>query len=426
MFPHNHHHNNRPHHPPGPNPVHRPHQPPPPPHPHPHPPVHAVPHPPPPNPHPHPHPHPTPPPPVATVHHVSHTNLSPPPVSITVHHVSHQSGGSAAASNKSIVKVVSKADPNYCLTIRGGKVILAYSNPSDEYQRWYKDLKYSTRVKDEEGYPAFSLVNKVTGEAIKHSVGDTHPVQLTHYNPDVLDGSVLWTESKDLGDGHRAIRMVNNIRLNVDAYHGDKRSGGVRDGTPIVLWQWNNGDNQHWKIVPNSTSFHNPPLQKFILATNLAPKHHHHCRAVAATTTTTTVVYLGNYLAVWDRASQAKEKCHQNCCVVVELVTAITAAAMVVVIAVVMVVRDNNGGEIGGGSLGGITSKICPLWLIGMLTPLRVHHTRLASRVCFCLTNLLLMRHKLIKTRHARKRYPHPYKACFVSLSNRCETLQRS
>ncbi|KAL4357246.1 hypothetical protein AHAS_Ahas09G0167500 [Arachis hypogaea] len=32
--------------------------------------------------------------------------------------------------------------------------------------------------------------------------------------------------------------------------------------------------------------------------------------------------------------------------------------------------------------------------------------------------------HSLVITRHARERYPHPYKACFVPLSNRCGTLQ--
>lgn len=73
-------------------------------------------------------------------------------------------------------------------------------------------------------------------------------MQLVPYNPDVLDMSVLWSESKDFGDGYRTIRMVNNIRLNMDAFHGDKRSGGVRDGTSIVAWQWNQGDNQLWKI----------------------------------------------------------------------------------------------------------------------------------------------------------------------------------
>lgn len=44
--------------------------------------------------------------------------------------------------------------------------------------------------------------------------------------------------------------MVNNIYLNFDALHGDKDHGGVRDGTGLVLWEWCEGDNQRWKIVP--------------------------------------------------------------------------------------------------------------------------------------------------------------------------------
>ncbi|KAF7147367.1 hypothetical protein RHSIM_Rhsim03G0000300 [Rhododendron simsii] len=51
-------------------------------------------------------------------------------------------------------------------------------------------------------------------------------VQLIPYNPNVLDESVLWTESKDLGDGYRTMRMVNNIHLNVNAFNGDKNHGG--------------------------------------------------------------------------------------------------------------------------------------------------------------------------------------------------------
>jgi len=148
------------------------------------------------------------------------------------------------------VKVYSKADPDYYLTIRDGKVILAPSDPSDQAQHWYKDEKYSTKVKDAEGFPCFALVNKATGEAVKHSAGAAKPVHLTRYDPDRLDESVLWTQSKDMGEGYRTIRMVNNVRLNVDAYHGDKKSGGVRDGTTIVLWDWNKGDNQLWKIFP--------------------------------------------------------------------------------------------------------------------------------------------------------------------------------
>ncbi|KAG6486152.1 hypothetical protein ZIOFF_054722 [Zingiber officinale] len=120
---------------------------------------------------------------------------------------------------------------------------------------WYKDLKHSTKVKDEEGFPSFALVNKVTGEAIKHSIGATNPVRLVPYNSEYLDESILWSESNDTGGGYRCIRMVNNIRLNFDAFHGDKDHGGVRDGTSIVLWEWLKGDNQRWKIEPQGKFF---------------------------------------------------------------------------------------------------------------------------------------------------------------------------
>ncbi|RDY11555.1 Ricin B-like lectin EULS3, partial [Mucuna pruriens] len=72
-----------------------------------------------------------------------------------------------ALSSKPTVRVLAKADPNFSPTIRHGQVILAPSNPTNEYQHCYEDEKYSTRVKDEEA----------TGEALKHSVGATHPVR---------------------------------------------------------------------------------------------------------------------------------------------------------------------------------------------------------------------------------------------------------
>ncbi|CAA7406152.1 unnamed protein product [Spirodela intermedia] len=168
-----------------------------------------------------------------------------------VQHVSHESSGSGHfPANRRTVRIFTKAEENYSLTIREGKIILARANPNDEYQHWIKDEKFSTQVKDEEGLPCFALVNKVTGEAIKHSIGATHPVRLIPYNPKYLDESILWTESHDTGEGFRCIRMVNNIRLNFDAFHGDEDHGGVRDGTTVVLWEWLKGKNQRWKIVP--------------------------------------------------------------------------------------------------------------------------------------------------------------------------------
>ncbi|KAK9291129.1 hypothetical protein L1049_009316 [Liquidambar formosana] len=215
---------------------------------------------------------PQPPPPqpayssTSTVHHVSHEEIRPdapiesetqqhqhhftPHLPSILHHHTHSNQVGSDLSNKPTFRVFCKAETGHSLTIRDGKVILAPSDQSDDLQHWYKDEKYSTRVKDEEGFPGFALVNKATGQAMKHSIGETQPVELIPYNSDVLDVSILWTLSKDLGDGFRTIRMVNNLRLNVDAFQGDKKHGGVHDGTTIVLWDWNKGDNQRWKMIP--------------------------------------------------------------------------------------------------------------------------------------------------------------------------------
>lgn len=48
-------------------------------------------------------------------------------------------------------------------------------------QHWFKDMRFSTKVKDGEGMPAFALVNKATGLAVKHSLGQSHPVILYFY-----------------------------------------------------------------------------------------------------------------------------------------------------------------------------------------------------------------------------------------------------
>ncbi|XP_019157514.1 PREDICTED: uncharacterized protein LOC109154096 [Ipomoea nil] len=201
------------------------------------------------DPHRHHHHHGPPPPPAVHHHHeppppvVHHHEPPKPAVVVHVHHGS-------PSTPKPSYKVYCRAEPNHVLSVRDGKVILARTNPSDPHQHWYKEEKFSTKVKDEEGLPSFVLVNKATGQAIKHSIGATHPVRLIPHNPDHLDESIMWSESHNTGDDYKAIRMVNNIRLNMDAFHGDKHHGGVHDGTTVVLWEWTKGDNQRWKIIP--------------------------------------------------------------------------------------------------------------------------------------------------------------------------------
>ncbi|KAG6401002.1 hypothetical protein SASPL_137847 [Salvia splendens] len=214
------------HHPPPPPVVH--HHPPPPPVVHHHPPHH--------------HHHPTPvvvvptPAPPSRVVVVDHHHNSPPPV--------HHSGD---IFTRPSVKMYCKADSTYSLSISHGKVILVRSNPSDPLQHWIKDDKYSHTVRDRDGLPSFALINKATGQALKHSIGPNHPLQLVQYNPNTLDESILWAE-KELGDGYQAVRMVNNIRLNFEALHGERHHGGVHDGTTVVLGEWKSGENQRWRV----------------------------------------------------------------------------------------------------------------------------------------------------------------------------------
>ncbi|CAH1436673.1 unnamed protein product [Lactuca virosa] len=106
--------------------------------------------------------------------------------------------------NKPTYRVYTKAKTDFSLTIRNGKVILA---PSLTYlilfkhmmsllllqisslicltskKHWVKDDKFGKNIKDEEGFSSFALV------------------QLTKYNPDELDVTVLWTNGCSLGDG---------------------------------------------------------------------------------------------------------------------------------------------------------------------------------------------------------------------------------
>ncbi|KAK3132258.1 hypothetical protein QOZ80_6AG0518500 [Eleusine coracana subsp. coracana] len=108
------------------------------------------------------------------------------------------------------MRIFCKADEEYNITARDGAVCLAPSDPSDDCQHWVKGMRYGNEIQDEEEYPAFALVNKATGEAIRHSLGQGEPVRLVPYDANELDESVMWTESKDIGDGFRCIRMLED------------------------------------------------------------------------------------------------------------------------------------------------------------------------------------------------------------------------
>lgn len=150
-----------------------------------------------------------------------------------------------------VVTIHCKANPEFHLAVRPQQgVVMVPANPYDSYQLWIQDAAMSTRVKDSTGSPAFALINKATGQALRHAHEDNEQVLLAEYEMGFRDETILWSQSEDMGDGYRCIRMVNKITSNLDALQGDKKSGGIKDGTPVILFKWKKQENQIWKLTP--------------------------------------------------------------------------------------------------------------------------------------------------------------------------------
>jgi len=149
------------------------------------------------------------------------------------------------------VRIHCKADPSYNLAVVPGQgPVMVPTDMSDDYQVWYKDETISTRVTDETGAGAFSLINKATGQALRHAPEDLKQCFLTQYEPNGLDDTIWWTMSEDMGQGYRCIRLATDITRNMDVLRGDKKSGGVKEGSPVITFAWKKQDNQIWKMAP--------------------------------------------------------------------------------------------------------------------------------------------------------------------------------
>ncbi|XP_034570951.1 ricin B-like lectin R40C1 [Setaria viridis] len=147
-----------------------------------------------------------------------------------------------------------RASDDLSLAIVDGEAVLTKADARDDRQLWLKDMRYGAGLTDEAGSPAFALVNKATGEALKHSFGHSCPVRAIKFYPaGYVDESVLWAESEEhLGDGFRRIHMINNMDYIFDAEQAIPDYGGARDGTRLILFRWNGGQNQQWRIAPRS------------------------------------------------------------------------------------------------------------------------------------------------------------------------------
>ncbi|KAF0909759.1 hypothetical protein E2562_000085 [Oryza meyeriana var. granulata] len=153
-------------------------------------------------------------------------------------------------------RIQCRASDDLSLTLVNGGVILSKADPRDDRQA-------SAGLKDEAGRPPFALVNKATGDAMKHSFGYSHPVRAVKFMPGYLDESVLWTESDDVGDGFRRIHMMNNADYILDAEKAIPQRDGARDGTRLIVFRSNGGDNQLWLMAPcvGAEPDHAPPVR---------------------------------------------------------------------------------------------------------------------------------------------------------------------
>ncbi|KAJ1696789.1 hypothetical protein LUZ63_005301 [Rhynchospora breviuscula] len=104
---------------------------------------------------------------------------------------------------------------------------------------------YAKQVKDQDGKPAFALVNnKGTGKAIKHGFGAGYEVKLAPFDRNDLDSSLLWTESEKEA-GFWEIRMQSNTSAVFHAFYVNKQ-----DSDKALLYAQrpkNDSNDQRWK-----------------------------------------------------------------------------------------------------------------------------------------------------------------------------------
>ncbi|KAG2552250.1 hypothetical protein PVAP13_9KG091000 [Panicum virgatum] len=144
----------------------------------------------------------------------------------------------------STFRIRCRASEDLTLAVGGGEPILTKADGRDDRLLWLKDLAYGAGVTDEAGSPAFALVKEATEEVLKHSLGHGHPVRAVKLH-------LAGYSEEDLGDGFRRVHMVNNRDFILDAEEAIPDLGGARDGTRLILFRWNGGLNQQWRIAPH-------------------------------------------------------------------------------------------------------------------------------------------------------------------------------
>ncbi|CAD6211033.1 unnamed protein product [Miscanthus lutarioriparius] len=142
------------------------------------------------------------------------------------------------------LRILCQSGQDLSLTVRDGTAVLARADDKDQRQRWVQSFRNTGRVTDDEGHPAFALALR------RYSGSGSQLVGLAGHKPDSVDVALLWTQSEDLGEGFHGLRSVSDVGFVLDAANAVPDAGGAHDGTPILVFPWNGGPNQKWKMVP--------------------------------------------------------------------------------------------------------------------------------------------------------------------------------
>lgn len=145
-----------------------------------------------------------------------------------------------------LVRVFCKYSRSFNLAVKDNKLMMLEADTEDEFQQWIRDDKYSIRVRDINGHPAFMLINKGSKKVLKHGKGKLEDVQLTNYTSEIQDDDLFWTESQDFGEGYKTVRKASDTLLNLSVACGNK----IENGSAIILDSWHKRDSQLWKIFP--------------------------------------------------------------------------------------------------------------------------------------------------------------------------------
>lgn len=145
-----------------------------------------------------------------------------------------------------LVRIFCKSNRSLNLAVKSGRLTMVDADAENESQQWIRDDKYSTRVRDSNGHPAFMLINRASKMVLKHASGKWQEVQLAYYSPDIQDDDLFWTESQDFGEGFKSVRMASDTLLNLSVGSGNK----FEDGSHLILDTWHKKDTQLWKVFP--------------------------------------------------------------------------------------------------------------------------------------------------------------------------------